>query len=362
MIRVIDLPNSSADEADVDAAVPVRDNVERRRGSGFGINGIAAASNASGMQGWSEPEAVAASQVNPPVVKGGSGGMLNGVSERDVDAHFDWYAATIDANPALVVDRLAAALGADARPAKGRFGYTEAVELVKASATIATVLAGGIYSKPYAWASGQDSEEFAAVLRREWSGAHAVARMDSRIDFVGEGTDSHTWDILFNAVVEFAKSRGLTTSIQGDYLDGGKAGRTLYVGSRKSMVFLRLYEKSQEIQARSRTRSGAVARDWVRVEIELKPRKVARDHAATATARDAWGYAKWTRDLLSELTGLDVPRTQIAEWRQSDDERSFEWLAQQYGPTLQRMAAAEGWDSVLSRLERAVFADEPHKP
>src|SRR5665811_2181912 len=156
--------------------------------------------------------------------------------------------------------------------------------LVDASRTVATVYAGGPNGAPHAVATGLASEKFAAVVRRNWPNAQRVSRVDSRIDFGGAESDSRTWDILYATVVAFARERGLATTIHGDFLGSGEAGRTLYVGSPKSEVRLRLYEKSKEVRAHSRTRSGSVVSDWVRVEVEVKPRKrTARQRAATAS-------------------------------------------------------------------------------
>ncbi|PKQ17232.1 MAG: hypothetical protein CVT68_08460, partial [Actinobacteria bacterium HGW-Actinobacteria-8] len=280
-------------------------------------------------------------------------------SDREIEAHFDWYGATIEDRPERVVDRLSVAFCASMRPARPRHGYSEAFELVDASGTVTTVFIGGSNGAPHAVCSGQASDKFVAAVRRNWPSAHSVARMDSRIDFGGAESDSHTWDLLYPTVAAFAQERGLATSIHGDFLGSGDAGRTLYVGSPKSEVRLRLYEKSKEVRAHSHTGSGAVASDWVRIEVQVKPKGTARRSAATASALEVWGYSRWTQDLLAQLTTLDVPRTQITPGRQSDDERKFENLLRQYGPVMRRMTAVKGWDAVAARIERAVLTEEP---
>jgi len=359
-MRGLDLPQALTDGHRREASGLDRDGGaghEVLTRGGIGSDGPA---RAGASARFDTPKIGADSGFNPHVVTRGVGGPFSKEHDGTVEAHIDWYAVTIDDRPDRVLALLQVGLCATVSRSKARNGYLEAFELVDASRTVATVYAGGPNGAPHAVATGLASEKFAAVVRRNWPNAQRVSRVDSRIDFGGAESDSHTWDVLYATVVAFARERGLTTSVHGDFLGSGEAGRTLYVGSPKSEVHLRLYEKSKEVRAHSRNRSGCVVSDWVRVEVEVRPKKrTARQSAGSASALDVWGYSGWTKDLLALLTGLDVPRTQITQWGQSRDERAVENLARQYGPAMRRIAESEGWDSLLARIESAVFAEEP---
>lgn len=359
-MRSLDLTQEPADDRSRGASSLDGDRRARLDAPNGGEKGFGGTADPEVSMRRGTPKIGAASGFNPHVVTRG----VVGASEREpggvIEAHFDWYAVTIDDRPDRVLALLQVGLCATVRRSKARNGYLEAFQLVDASRTVATVYAGGPNGAPHAVATGLASEKFAAVVRRNWPNAQRVSRVDSRIDFGGAESDSRTWDILYATVVAFARERGLDTSIHGDFLGSGDAGRTLYVGSPKSDVRLRLYEKSKEVRAHSRNRSGCVVSDWVRVEVEVRPKKRgARTLAGSASALDVWGYSGWTKDLVALLTGIDVPRTQITQWGQSRDERAVQNLVRQYGPAMRRIAESEGWDSLIARIESAVFAEQP---
>ncbi|GEM_PF-964149 len=363
-MRALDLTQEPTDDRLRGASVLDGDRRARLDAPNGGEKGFGGPADPEVSMRLDAPKIGAASGFNPHVVTRGVTRGVVGASDWEsggvIEAHFDWYAVTIDDRLERVLDRLSVGLCATVRRSRPRNGYLEAFQLVDADRTVATVYAGGPNGAPHAVATGLASEKFAAVVRRNWPNAQRVSRVDSRIDFGGAESDSHTWDVLYATVVAFARERGLATSVHGDFLGSGEAGRTLYVGSPKSEVHLRLYEKSKEVRAHSRNRSGCVVSDWVRVEVEVRPKKrTARQSAGSASALDVWGYSGWTKDLLALLTGLDVPRTQITQWGQSRDERAVANLARQYGPAMRRIAESEGWDSLLARIESAVFAEEP---
>lgn len=272
-------------------------------------------------------------------------------------SEFDWYAATF---PELPVDDLLAglseALGLAVEAGTALHGYTEGYNLVGPSGVAVRVLGGGSNGGPNAWASGADAAGYAEVVRALWPTSHRVSRFDSRIDLGGTGDGDDVWDQLFAACVKRATESGLKTSLAGDYL-GKEKGRTLYVGSQKSAVFVRLYEKGKQLQGLTRDPDAraAIPRDWCRLEVQVRPQKDARWKAAAMTPDEAWGLSAWSKTLAKELAGLDVDQVSMQHKRETNDERALAWLATQYAGTLQRLAMEQGVQQVTDRLWALVF-------
>lgn len=267
-------------------------------------------------------------------------------------ARFDWYAATIREDPDDIIRALEDTFSAEAVPCRAKNAYLEARELRREDRTVATVLYGGPNGWPHVWASGDNAPKFAELCRLVWRDDHHVTRMDSAVDY----DDSTAWDALYGILRATADERRLKLATVGDWLrPGSPDGRTLYVGSFKSPVFVRLYEKGKQMRAQEPTRR--YSDDWVRLEVQVRPQKDARFSAATATPADAWGYARWTTDVAAEAFALDVERVQAYEDREADDERALFYLVKQYGAVLGRLAESLGsWDRVgadlLGRVER----------
>jgi len=263
---------------------------------------------------------------------------------------FDWYAATIDAHPMTVVGTLRREFGAEVRPTHGLHGYTHGFDLVGPHGTMAKVLAGGANGNPHAWASGEDTDRFVQLVRAEWPLEHTVSRMDAAEDFQGPGS----WDRLNAECLEVADRLRLRVSQAGDY-HRLEDGRTLYVGSRKAAVFVRLYEKGKQLRAKVTQGAELIPADWCRLEAQVRPQKDARKAAAFATPEQAWGFAGWTHDLAARCMALDVPRVQMNVWRESDDDRAFAFMVRQYGHMLERLRRDLGsWDCVGLQIGDAV--------
>lgn len=276
-------------------------------------------------------------------------------------AAFDWYAATIYAEEDGILSHLAGVLECDVKEGSPLNGYERGYALTNAGGVVARVLAGGNRgAKPHVFGGGAAGQDVAREVRREWRDEHHVTRLDSRLDFGAAGAEGDTWDRLYEACVTLAADRGLRTAVAGDYL-GKENGRTLYVGSRKSDVYVRLYEKGKQLRGTMHgdAERAAVSPDWVRLEVQVRPKGDARFTAAFLDAEAAWGFSKWTKQLVSDVAGLDVEREMMQHKRASDDERAFQWLAQQYGGLLLRRAEASSWQAVADDLAAAVVRANP---
>lgn len=261
---------------------------------------------------------------------------------------FDWYQATVDASRDEVVGALLRHVGAAAhvQPYKGpTYGYESAYDVACGPQVYATVFYGGASqgSGVHVQASGPNALWFSRMCRDRWP--HEVTRVDAAEDY----DDPDAFDGLYRVCTQLAGERQLGTFNVGDYAQK-RAGRTLYVGSAKSAVRVRLYEKGKEYRARGITSASP---HWVRIEGVFRPRKRAgRIAMAAATPAECFGLAVWTRLLLERLTGVQYPRINDVHWTASDDARAYTWLLRQYGPLLGRMCERLGgcWADVGEQL------------
>lgn len=263
---------------------------------------------------------------------------------------FDWYQATIQAHPVEIAEVLRSAYGAEVHRTRGMHGYTQGFDIVTANGTAAKILAGGINQHPNAWASGEDTDTFVDVVRGTWPDDHTVSRMDAAEDFTGAGS----WDKLNSTCLDVADSLKLKVSQAGDY-HRLEDGRTLYVGSRKSPVFLRLYEKGKQLRAKVTHGAEDISADWCRLEAQIRPQKLSKKAAAYSTPEQAWGFSAWTQTLANRILDLDVPRVQMHVWREPDDQRAFDFMIRQYGPMLNRLCQDLGdWKVVGMQIGDAI--------
>jgi DNA relaxase NicK len=260
---------------------------------------------------------------------------------------FDWYAATVREPAADVVDQLAAALGATTARGAGLYGYAEQVQLHRGEEKVGSVLHGGKNPWPHVSATGSHAPAMAEQLRQLHPERHAVTRMDACEDLDdGDGT----WAQLYAPLLALALERNLTIDQAGDWARE-RDGRTFYVGSPRSAVRVRLYEKGKQLRVTGA--DPAASLDLVRLEVQVRPEGPSRLVAAVGAPADAFGYSDWSQAAAQQLLGLDVPRVHVKDERPRDDERALRAVASQYAAVFQREAEQLGsWDLLWARLER----------
>lgn len=263
-------------------------------------------------------------------------------------AVFDWYAATIvDAAEVEVEVELCGRLGAVAVPAKGLHGYPMGTDFVRDGDVVAKMIWGG-EAAPHVWASGSDAREVSALIREIWPG-HYVTRVDVAYDFM----EGEPWAALYESCVLVAdylddgtpRARPLKVATLGDWVredEGFPGGRTLYVGSMKSPVLARLYEKGKQMRALYPDQLEKYPEGWVRLELQVRPQDKARYEVAKLEPAAIWGTSRWARSLHGRVFGGEVSAVLMAEHRPADDERAWRFLLRQYGPLLRRRAALLG--------------------
>lgn len=266
---------------------------------------------------------------------------------------FDWYSATIreDSVGGPHGERVAEALAGrlsgflDEGPALHGYGEGRIVRSFDGD-TLARCMFGGKQSWPLVVASGARTTETVGVLRELWPASHWVTRVDSALDFDEPGI----FERLYHDALTFADERGLKVSMAGDW-HRAKDGRTLYVGSMSSAVFVRIYEKGLEMRSKGVEDAPL---DWVRVELSAKPQKASRVRTAALSASEVWGLSKWARAFrVAVVDGIEVPPALMQQHRESDLQRSLRFMEKQYGPTiLEQVRVLGGWEEFAEYWER----------
>lgn len=266
-------------------------------------------------------------------------------------ARFDWYQATVVGDVAPLLGALQEATSGVGvvweKMQKAPQGYGFGQRLNDIDGQVCMVWWGGTHAHPHVVSSGESAHAVSEVLRAEYSDAHRVARADACLDFA----DAGAYDRLQGIALEVAERQKVKVNTAGDHLLT-KQGRTVYLGAPTSHTRLRIYEKADELRAKFRAdpvRLAAIPAELARLECQVRPATTqARIDASRASPIELMGSAKWMRELMREVAGLELEPFQAGKpWRQSDDTRAYAAFLSQYGGLLTRMAADAGsWDLV----------------
>lgn len=264
---------------------------------------------------------------------------------------FDWYQATVPAHHELLCQALLKAIGPDVqrRPGRGMWSYLHSETLELEGEPAARIFYGGRNPQPNVSSTGDHGPALAAVLRTVFP-AHRVTRCDVALDMRGEG--------VFDDVVARMGTIGRRHQLKGERWlpDDLDDGTTYYLGSRKSPIRVRCYEKGKQLFKLTGDAVWKSMFDWTRLEIQVRPEKDFKSAAATMQPEQFWGCTPWTRQLVSEVVELNPEPVAMKPSRISDHERAMRHLVQQYGPTLLRQLKRLGTpqaflDDLLHRLD-----------
>ena len=179
-----------------------------------------------------------------------------------------------------------------------------------------------------------------------------VTRIDLAIDVRGEFIDYQQWHDApqLKGDEGRSKTRSLVTT--------KPRGTTLYVGSRQSEKFMRIYDKSAE-------QDLPVTDLWTRMELEIKG-KTARKVAATIAGMKNSEVAAYTKGLMRGLYNADIPlyqaildaQTQHVGSTKDTGHRTLEWLVGTVAKTLAKTiieldhkpVAEEFWAAVREQM------------
>jgi DNA relaxase NicK len=265
---------------------------------------------------------------------------------------FDWYQATLNAPKDDVFTAMEKAYPhTDLRPSKPSNGYTHGAELVRGDSVLLRSMWGGVNGDgtTHCVSSGSNSTPFATFARQHFTD-HQVSRLDVAIDY----HEADSFKRLSKLLITYARGKRVKTSTAGDWIKH-QGGKTLYIGSRSSSAYLRLYEKGKQL-------GMDVNPHWTRCELEVKPgSKEGKAFLATATPEQCWGASKWSMEVNALLGNLDISRAPVGTVHTpSDDERALHYLVKQYGPLLQRIyhLCGDDWNLVGEYLGRRINPEE----
>lgn len=259
-------------------------------------------------------------------------------------ARWDWYQSTVlvqDPQDSGLVDVLLKAWPySDWAPARNLNGYLYGGQIKRGDRMLCHLCWGGQTGVNCKTTS--DESPVLAQALRDFGKHHLPTRLDACEDWQEEGF----FDSVSSALILFATDNRLSINQQGDWVRG--EARTLYVGSKDSPVRLVLYEKGYE-------QGGDAPKDWVRLEVRIRPKRDHRASVALWEPFDAFG-ASWVSDAIQFLGWDDLVKRSVGTvWKQSDVDRARSALVKQYGAILTQWASDVGsWDSLGIALRDSV--------
>lgn len=286
----------------------------------------------------------------PPIFPPSAGAQASAPDAEGV-AFFDWYQATIDATPQAVQASFLETFGGEFEETGGRNTYAHGS---KHSALSFTINWGGHNPHPNITATSGDSPAIAQWARDAFP-SHRVSRADVAFDF----SFPRSFDTIRSIIEPLARERGVSIALLGDpaendpdYPEDKRRGRTLYLGSPKSDMRLRLYEKGFE-------RRGAgvehIDPNLSRLEVVARPKKAHKALAATLSPFAIVGLSKWIAGAVAAVVG-DHPAIIPANIKRdtTTDER-LAHLARQYGRTLREVIDEVGWGRFVETMSIILY-------
>lgn len=188
---------------------------------------------------------------------------------------------------------------------------------------------------------GDRTQKAVEALRSRFP--HRCTRVDSCADFDAPGA----FERLYRGCVKVKRDHRIIGGKSGDWEDFPEKGRTLYLGAKTSVARVRLYEKGKQPEYEHLGRL-----DWVRLEVQVRPAKEAKEAFSELSPLDVWGASRWTRELAAELLEQHIdPHPAGTVYRLPSDERALKYVCKQYGPMFARLAMqAGGWEHVGLRI------------
>lgn len=272
-------------------------------------------------------------------------------------AFFDWYQATIEADPMDIQKRFIEHFGGTFEPCSGINNYAYGV---KHSDLSFTVFWGGHNPNPNIKATSADSPSIAAWVRASYP-AHKVSRADVAFDF----SFNRSFDIIASLITPIARQRGVSVKLLGDpaenhpdFPEEKRKGRTLYLGSRTSEIRIRLYEKGFERRCAG---IDNIDPNLTRLEVVAAPQKVRKTICATLTPFEVVGLSKWISMAVQTLIGSHPALIPKNLKRDTTLEERMFYMVRQYGPTMREIIDEVGWQRFAESLSISLYDYEHPK-
>lgn len=252
---------------------------------------------------------------------------------------FDGYSATTQAaNHYQLADLFGPGFKTDQGRGFHSFGHRLSVR-DDLGLEVGSVMWGGAHGdRSMIEVKGEHSPRVVEALRSNFP--HRCTRGDACADFEAPGA----FERILSACVEVkATNPRLKSEKRGDWDDHPEDGRTYYLGSQKSPVRTRLYDKGRQPEYRHLGRP-----DWCRLEVQVRPAKEAKTEFASLGPLEFWSASTWSRDLAGRVLAEHLdPHPAGTIWRKTGLEHRFHVLCKQYGATFLELYAELGsWECV----------------
>lgn len=235
----------------------------------------------------------------------------------------------------------------EGRPSGGKNGYRVRLPLLdgpdgEALATLSSGSKTGIMPNISITGGEGACHELAESAKARWKVVR-LSRADAACDVSQEGL----WDALYEMAQGLAKENAKLGAVRVMH---GIMGRTFYLGSPKSTVSLRVYEKGLERVAKGKASIEDIDRHLVRIEWTFRPQSRSKQGMSKLSPGQMIMTSVWARSFMAraaKITGITEgivkPSKQKVERedRQSRLEESAAHGARQYGRTFARMAVHE---------------------
>ncbi len=255
---------------------------------------------------------------------------------------FDWYRTTVDCDYEELRFSLAKEFPLsvwDTAPAIRHFGAGLWLD-DGSSHKICSLYRVPSTGRPHVIASGFYSPLVALIVQ---DFQHSVSRVDVATDISGVDL----FDVLLSLSRRFCSSRGLNrTVIAPDLPD---LGSTIYIGSRASPVFVRVYQVGllrAKVEGRTGDDISDLERSAVRVELEYKPNhRDAKRAVSTLSPSEVVCSAGWASEFFSLVFGTDFHPIVVPKPRNNDRDKALRHMARQYGRHLTSVMVEVGGDT-----------------
>lgn len=260
---------------------------------------------------------------------------------------FDAYTATTRAARCDDLIGLVWQPGHKIRQGRGHHGFKERVSFVASCGSESgSVSWGGTHADlVMVEAKGEGTPGVVEKLRAKVE--HRCTRVDSchDVDQVG------AFDALLQVCTAVKQANRIKGGKAGDWDDFPEDGRTLYLGASTSPVRLRLYEKGKQPEYRHLSKP-----DWVRIEVQVRPAKEAKDTFSKADALEVWGASRWSREIAAQVLAAELaPLPAGTTYRLDDRERALRFMCKQYGAHLIGLHNELGtWEDVGVKLAEMI--------
>lgn len=245
---------------------------------------------------------------------------------------WDWSSTTHDGGKAAVRDLLGALDPAVVLPGPGIQGWSRGLEAFdREGYKLATVYHGGREGVHVV-----STSTVADTARSTIVGMHdaRTARVDTRVDTLAPFAE--LVDVLGRAAQRYGSQITYMQKVAGR--DQVSEGRTVYLGSPKSAIRVRLYEKW--LQA-----PGEYVEGVNRVEVQLRPASKVKDRVSGWSRAETFCASKVTRELAAELGAELLPTVSLHVARPVPElEQTLAAMGKQYRRPVDRFLQATGGD------------------